>query len=46
MLSLDFGFAFDIGIAVVPDGIQQRITDKSVPAGGRDATSVYSSMAG
>ncbi|WP_244137698.1 hypothetical protein [Burkholderia sp. BCC1644] len=44
MLSLVFGFGFDIGIAAVPDRAQQKITDKSVRPGSRDATSVYSWM--
>ncbi|WP_321788149.1 hypothetical protein [Burkholderia pyrrocinia] len=42
MLSLVFDFG--IGIASTPDGTQQKITDKSVPAGGRNATSAYSWM--
>ncbi|QVN21097.1 hypothetical protein JYG32_31690 [Burkholderia pyrrocinia] len=42
MLSLIF--FFDIGIAPTPNGMQQKIAVKSVPAGGRDATSVYSWM--
>ncbi|WP_322087394.1 hypothetical protein [Burkholderia sp. BCC1999] len=44
MLSLVFGFGFGIGIAAAPDGAQQKITDKSVRPGNRDATSVYSRM--
>ncbi|WP_302556920.1 hypothetical protein [Burkholderia diffusa] len=38
MLSLIIGF----GIASAPDGTQQKIADKSVRTGGRDATSAYS----
>ncbi|MFJ1208410.1 MULTISPECIES: hypothetical protein [Burkholderia cepacia complex] len=38
MLFLVFGF----GIAPTPEGMQQKITDKSVPAGSRNATSAYS----
>ncbi|WP_175968531.1 hypothetical protein [Burkholderia sp. BCC0322] len=42
MLSL--AFHFGIGIAPTPDGTQQKITDNSVPAGDRNATSTYSRM--
>ncbi|WP_236655047.1 hypothetical protein [Burkholderia pyrrocinia] len=35
---------FGIGIAVAPNNRRQKITDKSVRAGGRDATSAYSWM--
>ncbi|RQS19514.1 hypothetical protein DIE03_34660 [Burkholderia sp. Bp8992] len=42
MLSLVFGF--DMGMAAAPNGAQQKIADKSVRPGSRDATSVYSRM--
>ncbi|WP_277625550.1 hypothetical protein [Burkholderia stabilis] len=42
MLSLVIGFG--IGIAAAPNGRQQKIADKSIHSGGRDATSVDSWM--
>ncbi|HDR9483718.1 TPA: hypothetical protein QDC20_005346 [Burkholderia aenigmatica] len=42
MLSLFFGFGFDIGIAAASDGAQQKVTEKSIRPGSHDATSVYS----
>ncbi|WP_368042218.1 hypothetical protein [Burkholderia metallica] len=44
MLSLVIDFGLGIGIAAVPHGTQQKITDKSVRSGNRDAMSVYSWM--
>ncbi|WP_244099523.1 hypothetical protein [Burkholderia pyrrocinia] len=38
MLSLNIGF----GIAAAPDGTQQKIANKGVHTGGRNATSAYS----
>ncbi|MBR8208685.1 hypothetical protein KDW61_08440 [Burkholderia cenocepacia] len=44
MLSLVIDFGFGIGIAATPADARQKITDKSVRSGNRDATSVYSWM--
>ncbi|WP_230961855.1 hypothetical protein [Burkholderia anthina] len=42
MLSLFIDFGFGMGIAAALDGTQQKIADKSVLPGNRDALSVYS----
>ncbi|WP_256979760.1 hypothetical protein [Burkholderia sp. AU16741] len=42
MLSLFIDFGFGIGIAAAANGTQQKIADKSVLPGNRDALSVYS----
>ncbi|WP_233629372.1 hypothetical protein [Burkholderia cenocepacia] len=44
MLSLVIDFGFGIGIAATPTDARQKITDKSVRSGNRDAMSVYSWM--
>ncbi|WP_175821926.1 MULTISPECIES: hypothetical protein [unclassified Burkholderia] len=44
MLSLFIDFGFGIGMAAAADGTQQKIADKSVRSGNRDALSVYSWM--
>ncbi|AQQ30181.1 hypothetical protein A8E97_30500 [Burkholderia cenocepacia] len=40
MLSLVIDFGFGIGIAATPTDARQKITDKSVRSGNRDAMSV------
>ncbi|MET1477521.1 MULTISPECIES: hypothetical protein [Burkholderia] len=42
MLSLFIDFGFGIGIAAATAGTRQKIADKSVLPGNRDALSVYS----
>ncbi|RQV07921.1 hypothetical protein DF047_15630 [Burkholderia cenocepacia] len=44
MLSLVIDFGFGIGIAATPTDARQKITDKSVRPGNRDAMSAYSWM--
>jgi len=44
MLSLFIDFGFGIGMATAPHGAQQKIADKGVRPGIRDAMSVYSWM--
>ncbi|MBR7980795.1 MULTISPECIES: hypothetical protein [Burkholderia cepacia complex] len=44
MLSLVIDFGFGIGIAATPGDARQKITDKSIRSGNRDAMSVDSWM--